>query len=196
MKEGDDISGLTPRQNITYSFPMTIPPNGKPTIKATFKPMRNHLTKAQIHSDRLRRLRRSLGYTQERVALLIGCSRSAISTWETRNGCPRPDHLAKLAKLYGVPVDYLFESPSRSSLSALRLRAGLRQLDAASTLRVSPSTYSDVENRRQHIPPRWIPILAEAFQVEAEIICTVTARPQGRDKDASPRFRISPIGMH
>jgi transcriptional regulator with XRE-family HTH domain len=129
--------------------------------------MRGQSTKTQVHSDRLRALRRSHGYTQDQVATLIGCSRSTISTWETHRGNPRPSFLTKLARLYGVKTSTLLaEQLPTPALRTLRLQAGLLQLDLAIILGVKPSTYSDVEGGRQKIPRRWIPILSKTFQLK------------------------------
>ena len=48
------------------------------------------------------------GLTQEDVARAIGSSLSAVSKWESAVMVPRPEWLASLAKLYDVPVGYLF----------------------------------------------------------------------------------------
>jgi len=48
------------------------------------------------------------GLTQEDVARAIGSSLSAVSKWESAVMVPRPEWLASLAKLYDIPVGYLF----------------------------------------------------------------------------------------
>jgi transcriptional regulator with XRE-family HTH domain len=45
--------------------------------------------------------------TQDEAARAIGASREAIMRYETGRTVPRADRLAKLAKAYGVPIQYL-----------------------------------------------------------------------------------------
>lgn len=70
--------------------------------------------------------------------------------------------LAQIATLLGVSPDDLIDA-SGVTLKDLRTAGGLRQRDISAILGVAPSTYCDVERSRQNIPPRWIPVLAEAL---------------------------------
>jgi transcriptional regulator with XRE-family HTH domain len=127
----------------------------------------------RLRAARLRELRELRGLTQGELAARLGCSRSAVSTWETRHGLPRPQRLADLARLLGVAVSELIEDPTEIQvLKRSRLCAGLRQRDVASLLHVTVSTYADVENGRQKIPPRWIPTLAKIFHTTEGAIPT------------------------
>lgn len=112
----------------------------------------------------LRRLRIRCGFhTQGALAAVLGCARSTVATWEASASIPRPDMLAKLCALLGVPVSELIEECGGPSLRSLRTAAGLRQVDMAAFLKITPSTYCDVETGRQAIPARWFPVLSTVF---------------------------------
>lgn len=59
-------------------------------------------------ADRIRLARRIKGLSQAELAAAIGVQRSAVAHWESRAGkWPRTEHLATLASVTGVSVDWL-----------------------------------------------------------------------------------------
>lgn len=58
-------------------------------------------------ADRLIKLRKEHGYSQEELADKLGLSRQAVSKWERAEASPDTDNLICLAKLYGVSLDEL-----------------------------------------------------------------------------------------
>lgn len=52
-------------------------------------------------------LRGEKGYTQERIAEMLGVSTAAVSKWECNNAYPDITLLPKIAEIFGVSVDYL-----------------------------------------------------------------------------------------
>jgi len=58
-------------------------------------------------ADRLVKLRKKHGYSQEELADKLGLSRQAVSKWERAEASPDTDNLICLAKLYGVSLDEL-----------------------------------------------------------------------------------------
>lgn len=70
--------------------------------------------------EKLQKLRRARGMTQEQLAERVGVSRQSMSGWE--NGAALPDtvHVIALADLFGVTTDYLLrdEPSSRSAPQA------------------------------------------------------------------------------
>ncbi|MBK6015800.1 helix-turn-helix transcriptional regulator [Streptomyces sp. MBT53] len=135
----------------------------------------------RIRRGRLRKLRLSRGWTQGELAVQVGCSRSAVSTWETTGRPPRPNRLQRLARVFGVPVGYLIESGHSSILRRLRTSAGLLQRDVARLLKVCASTYCDVETGRQEVPERWVPILSERYDVAPDIIRGLPVRDESNN---------------
>lgn len=55
----------------------------------------------------LRTLRNEKNYSQQKLANIIGVSRSTIAMWETGASQPDNDTLKRLADIFGVTVDYL-----------------------------------------------------------------------------------------
>ncbi len=69
--------------------------------------------------DNLVMLRKLNGYSQERIAEMIGISRQAYAKWE--NGLTTPDieKASQLAKVYGMSVDSLIENNGENSASII-----------------------------------------------------------------------------
>ena len=53
-------------------------------------------------ANRLAKLRKEKGYSQEELAEKLGLSRQAVSKWERAESSPDTDNLICLAKLYNV----------------------------------------------------------------------------------------------
>jgi len=58
-------------------------------------------------ANRLVKLRKENGFSQEELAEKIGISRQAVSKWERAEASPDTDNLIRLARLYGVSLDAL-----------------------------------------------------------------------------------------
>ena len=58
-------------------------------------------------ADRLQKLRKENGYSQEELADKLGISRQAVSKWERAESSPDTDNLIVLARLYNVSLDEL-----------------------------------------------------------------------------------------
>ncbi|MGN9821918.1 helix-turn-helix transcriptional regulator [Streptomyces sp. SD11] len=144
----------------------------------------------RIRRERLRHLRRKRGLTQSQLAALLGCSRSAVSTWETTGRLPLPNRLQHLASVLGVPVSDLIEQEESFSLRSLRIGAGLLQKDVARLIKVTKSTYCHVERGRQSVPPRWLPILSALFGVPEGAFRALTRIPS--DKKVGERAGQEP----
>ena len=61
-------------------------------------------------ADRLIKLRKKHGLSQEELADKLGLSRQAVSKWERAEASPDTDNLICLAKLYGVSLDELLST--------------------------------------------------------------------------------------
>lgn len=71
-----------------------------------------------MFADRLKRLRKEHGYTQESLAAVIGVERSSVGKYEGKSGViPSNDVLARIADLFGVSIDYLLERENRNQIS-------------------------------------------------------------------------------
>ena len=66
-------------------------------------------------ANKLLKLRKDKGYSQEQLAAELGISRQAISKWERAEASPDTDNLIELARLYGVSLDdLLLHEPEKS----------------------------------------------------------------------------------
>ena len=61
-------------------------------------------------AERLQKLRRKAGYSQEQTAELLGISRQAVSKWEKGLSEPSTSNLIVLAKVFGVSVEELLKN--------------------------------------------------------------------------------------
>lgn len=60
-------------------------------------------------SERLRRLRKEKGFSQEELGDRIGISRQAVSKWESGQSYPDTNNLIMLSELYGISLDILLK---------------------------------------------------------------------------------------
>lgn len=58
-------------------------------------------------ADKLERLRKTRGFSQENIAEQCHVSRQAVSKWESGNSLPDIDNLIIIGQLFGVSLDYL-----------------------------------------------------------------------------------------
>ena len=63
-----------------------------------------------ILADKIIRLRRKNGWSQEELAEKMNVSRQAVSKWESGASDPSTSNLLALAKLYGVSAEDLLRS--------------------------------------------------------------------------------------
>lgn len=72
-------------------------------------------------SDKLRLLREAKHLTQLQVANKVGVSKATISAYETASKAPSIEVIIRLARFYGVSVDYLISVDAPKSLDVSRL---------------------------------------------------------------------------
>lgn len=68
-------------------------------------------------NEKLQRLRKRKGLTQEELAQALYVSRTAISKWEAGRGYPNIDSLKAIAKFFGVTIDDLLSGNELLSLA-------------------------------------------------------------------------------
>ena len=57
--------------------------------------------------EKLQKLRRESGLSQEKLAEQLHVSRQAISKWELGTAAPDTDNIVRLSKFFQVPLEYL-----------------------------------------------------------------------------------------
>lgn len=59
--------------------------------------------------DKIRELRESKGLLQSELAVILGVSDKAVSSWENGNRTPRMGPIEKMAAYFQVPKSYFFD---------------------------------------------------------------------------------------
>ena len=62
-----------------------------------------------IFADKLIKLRRQKGWSQEELAEQMSVTRQSVSKWESMQSLPDLDRILQLSKLFGVSTDYLLK---------------------------------------------------------------------------------------
>lgn len=57
--------------------------------------------------EKIQKLRKEAGLSQEELSYQLGVSRQAISKWERDNGYPETEKIVRMSKLFNVSLDYL-----------------------------------------------------------------------------------------
>lgn len=68
-------------------------------------------------SERLQKLRKKAGYSQEQASEMLGLSRQAISKWESGQGKPDIESVIKLAEIYQVSADYILLGTEQNTVN-------------------------------------------------------------------------------
>lgn len=65
-------------------------------------------------SEKLQKLRKERGWSQEELAGMITVSRQAVSKWELGMAVPDTENILQLSELFGVSTDYLIKDSCES----------------------------------------------------------------------------------
>lgn len=57
--------------------------------------------------EKIQKLRKEAGLSQEELSYQLEVSRQAISKWERDNGYPETEKIVRMSKLFNVSLDYL-----------------------------------------------------------------------------------------
>lgn len=71
------------------------------------------------YGEKIQKLRKEAGLSQEELSYQLGVSRQAISKWERDNGYPETEKIVRISKLFNVSLDYLLneEDTERSEIT-------------------------------------------------------------------------------
>lgn len=72
--------------------------------------------------NKIKELRQKNKMSQKKLAMLLNIHQTAISQWETDRTSPDIDTLKKIAKLFGVSLDYLLENKTSNDAPASSVR--------------------------------------------------------------------------
>ena len=57
--------------------------------------------------EKIQKLRKEAGLSQEELSCRLGVSRQAVSKWECDNGYPETEKIVRMSKIFNVTLDYL-----------------------------------------------------------------------------------------
>ena len=60
-------------------------------------------------SDKILKLRKEKGLSQEALAEALGVSRQSVSKWESGAALPDTDKIIAMSELFGVSTDYILK---------------------------------------------------------------------------------------
>lgn len=78
--------------------------------------------------EKLQKLRKSRGLTQEELAECLYVSRTAISKWESSRGYPNIDSIKEIASFFSVTVDELLSSEKVLSLAEKENKLNIQKI--------------------------------------------------------------------
>lgn len=81
--------------------------------------------------EKLKKLRKDNGLTQEQLAEKLYVTRTAVSKWETGNGYPAIDSLKMISELFGISIDELISDGDVENKRLLEKRISNRFYAAA-----------------------------------------------------------------
>lgn len=90
-------------------------------------------------SERLAGMRRDSGISQRELAKRLSISNRAVSKWENGLSYPSTENIIKLAEIFGVSVDYFFETQS-NDISRAQAADGMESLTELYKIGAGPSS--------------------------------------------------------
>lgn len=72
--------------------------------------------RVKLLSEKLYKLRKDSGFSQEQLAEQLGVSRQAVSKWESGTAIPESDKLIAISNYFGVSIDYLLKDDEENRI--------------------------------------------------------------------------------
>lgn len=91
-----------------------------------------------MFAKRLKKLRVNNGYSQAKLAQLLGCTQQAIARWETEKTSPDNESLVKIANLFRVSVDYLLGNSDLPLSNEVPVSAAVNRYPIIGTVKCGP----------------------------------------------------------
>ena len=89
-------------------------------------------------ANRLAKLRKEKGYSQEELAEKLGLSRQAVSKWERAESSPDTDTLICLAKLYNVSLDELLRT--EEDIESIKESVKEKEIKEKKDVKITPTS--------------------------------------------------------
>ena len=140
--------------------------------------------------EKLKKLRKEKGLTQQEVADFFGIQQAVYQKWESGNRKPSYENLSMLACIFDVSIDYLLndyleisketflklkkekeEEKKKlfsSRLKELRLQHGISQEELAEQIGIKRNSYSDWENGKCKPSYEKLEKIADFFEISLD----------------------------
>ena len=103
-------------------------------------------------SEKLIRLRKIKGMTQDELASAVGVSRQAVYKWESGQSYPEVIKLIELKKLFEISIDDLLDEGYEVALPEKKKRKRIAKQPSEKTLDFEPKTEPIQEEKTLHAP--------------------------------------------
>lgn len=135
--------------------------------------------------EKLQKLRRESGLSQEKLAEQLHVSRQAISKWELGTAAPDTDNIVRLSKFFQVPLEYLMleDCTDPSQATETRVQMPLSPQEARIEAPAPPK-----ESLWVRYKPYWYLLAGAILEV---ISLVVSYRMQARDLELFQEYYIN-----
>lgn len=82
-------------------------------------------TKDMTFGEKIQKLRKEAGLSQEELSYQLGVSRQAISKWERDNGYPETEKIIRMSKIFHVTLDYLLNEEDEEKTDPINEEKGI-----------------------------------------------------------------------
>lgn len=107
--------------------------------------------------ERIGRYRKEMGISQEELGHRLGVSRQAVSKWETGRAVPDMENLLALARLFGVPLPELTDTPPEKTECPAPEQGAFSETETMPETTECPDTETDTMPETRNSPPRlWV----------------------------------------
>lgn len=84
-----------------------------------------------ILAEKITKLRKQNGWSQEELAMKLNVSRQSVSKWESTASIPDLEKIVKLSQLFGVSTDYLLKDDAEEEKAGFAESIDVQNMDAA-----------------------------------------------------------------
>lgn len=133
------------------------------------------------------KLRKNSGLTQQSIGTMLGVSNRAVSKWETGLALPSTDNIAKLSKIFGVPVDYFFGPKGDEGLTE-ETPSGMTSLSCIYRIGRGPSSSHTIAPERACLKIKSLHPTADSFKVTLYGSLAKTGVGHGTDRVITQAF--------
>lgn len=143
-------------------------------------------------NEKIVRLRKIKGITQDELASAVGVSRQAVYKWECGQSYPEVQKLLEIKALFGISIDDLLDESYEVAMPEKKRR---KRISKANAERIEKEVESDVYGTKEEAPvvveveavPAEVepaaPIVIEAERIVEEVVANEPAAEESREEE-------------